>query len=163
MIRILSILVFIHFLSCYSFKGISIDPDVSTFVVENVDDVSGASPANYPIEFGLAMSNKIRRETRLNLNTINPDLKFKCTISQFTIESIAPVAGQTTAVNRVSVRIKVECTNTIHESKNWSSEFTKFEDFSAAENFVNVQTTVLNNINRLILEDIFNKAFSDWQ
>ncbi len=160
--RIILCLLLIFLSSCYSFKGISIDPDVSTFLVDNVEDQTGSSPANYPQEFGYALSNKIRRETRLDVRNVMPDLRFKCTITRFSVESIAPTANQTSAVNRVTVGIKIECINAIRESGSWTRDFSKFEDFAADQNFVNVQTTVMNNINKLILEDIFNSAFSNW-
>lgn len=160
--RIILCLFVFSLSACYSFKGISIDPDVSTFLVENVEDQTGSSPANYPQEFGFALSNKIRRETRLAVKNVNPDLRFKCTITRFNIESIAPTAGQTSAVNRVTVGIKIECTNSIRESGSWTRDFSKFEDFPPDQNFVNVQASVLDNINKLILEDIFNSAFSNW-
>lgn len=156
--------IFILFLisSCYSFKGTSIDPELSTFFVENVEDISGSAPANYAAEFGYALSNKIRRDTRLNSKNSNADLKFKCTLTRFSVESVAPIAGQTNAINRVTVAVKIECTNHINEKGNWTRDFSKFEDFSANQNFADVQTVVLNNINKLLLEDIFNSAFSNW-
>ncbi|NOT37730.1 MAG: hypothetical protein HOP11_10175 [Saprospiraceae bacterium] len=155
-------IVIFSLLSCYSFKGISIDPELSTFFVENVEDITGSAPPNYAAEFGYALSNKIRRDTRLSVKNTNADLQFKCSVTRFSVESVAPVAGQSNAINRVTIGIKIQCTNLLNEKGNWTKDFSKFEDFSANQNFNDVQTTLLSNLNKLILEDIFNAAFSNW-
>ncbi|MEP7195567.1 MAG: hypothetical protein ABI851_03555 [Saprospiraceae bacterium] len=155
---ILSIFLF----ACYSFKGTSIDPDIKYFSIDPVEDQSSSAPSSYPVDFGLALGNKIRRESRLVLNNSKPDLKFVCRITQFNITSVAPIAGQTNAINRLTVNIDVEGINLLNEKNNWKKSFSRFEDFDANKSFSEVETIVLNNINKQLLEDIFNGAFSNW-
>ncbi len=49
-----------------------------------------------------------------------------------------------------------------NEKNNWQKQFSKFEDFRSDQSFTEVQSLVTNNINKLLLEDIFNASFSNW-
>ena len=145
-----------------SFKGISIDPEIKYFSIENIEDQSGSAPANYPVDFELALSNKIRRESRLVLNKKNPDLKFKCNVTQYNVASTAPVEGRANAINRLTVTLNVECLNVLNEKNNWTKSFSRYEDFDANQSLSEVQSKLLEKINKLLLDDIFNAAFSNW-
>ena len=147
---------------CYSFKGISIDPDVQTFKVSNVEDVSASAPANYALDFGLSLSNKIRRETRLDLNNNTPDVQFDCRVTSFAVTAVAPVAGNPSAINRLTVTLDVKFSDQKNEKNNWQRSFSRFEDFGANQSLGAVQDQLILNINKLLLEDIFNAAFSNW-
>ncbi|MBK8956189.1 MAG: hypothetical protein IPM34_11635 [Saprospiraceae bacterium] len=163
MIRILS-WIFIVFLltSCYSFKGISIDPDVFSFKIEPVEDVFYSSPASYPVEFSEALTQKIRKDSRLTLNNSNPDLIFRCKITKFDVSSQAPQPGIFSAINRCTISLEVEMQNTKNEKQNWKSGFSRYQDFDANVNFSSIQQQITSDINLLLVEDIFNKAFTNW-
>ncbi|MBK9271167.1 MAG: hypothetical protein IPM48_06190 [Saprospiraceae bacterium] len=148
--------------SCYSFKGTSIDPDVSFFNVAPITDLSGNAPPGYTNDFQEALSNKIRRETRLLLRQNEPDLQFDIQLTQFNISPQAPQAGTFAALNRLTVGFKVKMTNHKNQKQTFEQTFSRFEDFDAGLDFSSEQIRLLNNINKLILEDIFNKAFTNW-
>ena len=44
-------LLLITFSGCYSFKGISIDPDVKTFYVQNFESITGNAPPTLALDF----------------------------------------------------------------------------------------------------------------
>ncbi len=155
-------LIFVILTSCYSFKGTSIDPEVKYFAITKVEDVSSAAPANYAIDFGLSLSNKIRRESRLILDNKKPDVEFECKVVAYSISAVAPVAGQTNALNRLTINMEVIFRDLHNEKNNWQKQFSKFEDFRSDQSFTEVQSLVTNNINKLLLEDIFNASFSNW-
>ena len=88
------ILVIFLFCSCsVGFKRTSIPAEVKTFTVENVIDNSYNAPSTYPTDFQVALSNKIRRESKLKANDRDPDLTYKVSISNFAVSSQAPVSG----------------------------------------------------------------------
>ncbi|MDQ3142657.1 MAG: LPS assembly lipoprotein LptE [Bacteroidota bacterium] len=148
--------------SCYSFKGTSIPEAVNTFNIVPVVDESFSAPSSYPFDFAEALSLKIRRESKLRLNNENPDIIFKCKITQFNVNSQAPVAGATSAINRLTVVIEVEYISVKNEKENWKQSFNRFEDFSAEQNFAAEQGRLTQTINNLFTHDIFIKAFSNW-
>lgn len=163
MIRILLILFIVTgIFACYSFKGISIPPEANTFSIDQVIDQSFNAPATYPVEFSESMISKIRKESRLTLNNTNPDIVFKCTVKQFDITSQAPQPGIFSAINRLNVLIEVQFENKHDEKQNWKQTFSRFQDFDAKENFSNMQQKLITDINLLLVDDIFKKAFTNW-
>ncbi len=163
MIRCTVILIFCCTLfSCYSFKGISIPAEVNSFSIDPVIDQSFNAPATYPVEFSESMINKIRKESRLILNNTNPDIIFKCTIKQFEVSSQAPQPGIFSAINRLSVIIEVSYEYKADEKQNWKQSFSRFQDFDAKENFSSMQQKLIEDINILLTDDIFKKAFTNW-
>ncbi len=150
------------FIACYSFKGTSIPSEVHFFRIDPVIDQSYNAPATYPVEFSEAMITKIRKESRLILNNTNPDIIFKCKITQFNVSSQAPQPGVESAINRLNVTIEVEYVNVLDEKQNWKSTFLRFQDFDKNVNFADVQQKLIEDINLILVDDIFQKAFTNW-
>jgi hypothetical protein len=163
MIRLIFItLILISLLACYSFKGISIPPEVNTFSVDHVVDQSFNAPATYPVDFSESLISKVRKESRLILNNTNPDIIFKCVIKQFDVSSQAPQPGILSAINRLNVLVEVSYESTLDEKQNWKQSFSRFQDFDANENFSSMQQKLISEINVLLVDDIFKKAFTNW-
>ncbi|MCC7028421.1 MAG: hypothetical protein LKG19_04245 [Saprospiraceae bacterium] len=158
----ISLVFLCFFSSCYSFRGISIDPTINTFSIEPIVDHTFAAPVNYPLDFADELNSKIRKESRLISDSKNPDLIFKLGIREFAVSPQAPIAGSFAALNRLNVTIEVESVNTKFEKQNWNQRFSYYEDFDAATNFNSVQDELLKKINKKLLDDIFNRAFTNW-
>lgn len=157
------ILYIIIFNSCsISFKGTSIPLEVKTFQIESVVDNSFNAPGTYTSDFQNALSNKIRRETKLKLNEKDPDIIYKCQISNFNVSSKAPAQGTVSSINRLEIVIQVQVTYPNDESQNWNRSFSRFTDFDAGANFSTVQSQLINSLNKLLTEDIFIASFSNW-
>ncbi len=147
---------------CYSFKGISIPPDVTTFYVAPVVLRDPAAPADYQVQFAERLRDKVRNESRLKYNESNPDIEFESAVTNFRVVPVAVKPGESAAINRLEVSVEVKYISNKQEKDNWTQTFKHFADFSASENLLNVQTSLLNLINTQLTEDIFNKAFTNW-
>ena len=147
---------------CYSFKGISIDPNISTFYVTLFDNFSSEAPPTLAQDFTEALRDKIRNESRLNLKDTDPDIDFTGSISGFRVTSEAPEPGETTSFNRLTITVAVEYVNNRDEENKWKRNFSYFENFEASQNLLNIQEQLINTINTQIVEDIFNYSFTDW-
>ena len=139
MIRSTYILAFyFSLISCYSFKGISIPPEVSTFAIDPVIDQSFNAPATYPIDFSEAMITKIRKESRLSLNNQNPDVILdealitnKERITKELADVIGTMEGKTVEIlNTMGQTISSDKTNSINNYE---------IDFHNPSLFVNIQ------------------------
>lgn len=161
-IAFLSLLAILSLLSCYSFKGISIPDNVSTFYVDNAESRVGALPANFPSNFSENLKNKIRNESRLKYTETDPDVEFKPVIQDFRVVPVAPKPGEFSSINRLELSIEIEFINHKNEKENWKQTFKHFTDFSSDENLLNVQDDLLKTISTQLLEDIFNRAFTNW-
>lgn len=163
----LRILVFILVLissGCYSFKGISIPPEVNTFYVRNFETIATNAPPTLGLDFGERLKDKVRSETRLKLQTDNPDVEFTGKISDFRVVPVAPKPGELVSLNRLEIKMRIGFINNQDEKKGWASEreFSHFAEFSNSVDLLTVQDQLIKQIGDQLLEDIFNAAFNDW-
>lgn len=147
---------------CYSFRGISLPEGAQTFYVQNFVDQSDLQLPNYNITFTEAMKDKIRNESRLKWNDTQPDIEFKGRITGFTVSAVSPEAGATTAFNRLEVTVEVTYINHRDPNGGWTRTFSQFDNFDSNLNLLEAQSSILPGINQLLVEYIFNAAFTDW-
>lgn len=148
--------------ACYSFKGISIPDNVDTFTVALFQNRAGNAPATIGQTFTDELVDKINNQTRLNFDGNNPDIEFKGSISGYEVQSIAPTRDNTSALNRLQIRVSIEYINHKNEEDNWKQTFSQQRDFGSGENLFSVQDQYIAEIFELIVEDVFNKAFTNW-
>jgi hypothetical protein len=152
----------ILFCGCYSFKGISIDPEVKTFMLENLQTQAQNTNPNEANMLGERIKTKFLQGTRLTYSTDKPHLVFSGAITGYNNTSVAPQAGTSVAFVRLTVNVHIECENTLDDKKNWSSDFSRFVDYSSETDLSTIENSLLKEINELLVEDIFNKAFTNW-
>lgn len=146
----------------YSFTGASIAPDIKTVTVNNFANQS--ENANMTVGQSLTdlLKNKFLNETNLNLANSGGDVEFSGVITNYSIRGQAPTADQTTALNRLTITVKVDYRNNINEKENWSQIFSRYFDYESTQNLADVEAQLINDINTQLAEDIFNKAFVNW-
>lgn len=149
---------------CYSFKGISIDPRVNTFFVQNFENQASNAPPTLALDFTEKLKDKVRSETRLTLKNAEPDVEFSGKVTDFRVVPVAPKPGETVALNRLEIRIKVNYVNNIEAAKGWKAErdFSFFQEFTSDKELLAIQDQLVSDITKQLLEDIFNAAFNDW-
>jgi len=98
------------------------------------------------------------------LNSNTPDVEFTGKITDFRVVPVAPKPGEVVAKNQLKINIRVGYVNNIEEKKGWPSErdFSFFAEFDSDQDLLNIQTQLIDDINKQLLEDIFNAAFNDW-
>lgn len=159
---ILYICCFIVGVRCYSLKGISIAPDVTTFFVNPFTNVASNAPATAALDFSELLKNKIRTETRLIAKENEPNVEFKGTLTNFRVTSEAPQPGEISAFNRLTVSYAIEFIDYGNPKNSWKNNFSFFANFASDQNLLEVQDQLLVGINKQLAEEIFNKAFSNW-
>lgn len=147
---------------CYSFKGISIPPDVNSYFVDNFQNTAGSAPGDINTKFSEALRAKIRNESRLVYNEQAPDIEFSGTVNRFTVTPEAPQAGNTVALNKLEIGVSVTFTNNKDEEKNWTKTFSFFRTFESDKDFVSLQDSLIDEIFKQLMENIFNEAFTGW-
>ncbi len=159
---LLPVVFFLLNSSCYSFRGISIPPEVNTYYVANFDNKTLNALPTIAISITEKLKDKIRRETRLAYSETNPDIEFTGSVTEYRVTSEAPKPGELTAINRLTIAVQVEFTNNKEEDNTWKTRFSFFNDFGTDENLIDIQEGLIENIDEQIVEDIFNKAFTNW-
>jgi Lipopolysaccharide-assembly len=151
---------------CYSFKGISIDPNLKTFTVRTLETSALNAPANLAVGFTEALKDKIRTETPLQFNDESPDCEFSGSVTDFRVQAIAPKPGETVALNQLTIAVRIQYTINKEGIKTNYPEsgqsFSFFADFGADQDLLSVQDRLIEEIQRQLLENIFNAVFNDW-
>lgn len=147
---------------CYSFKGISIPPDVNTFYISTFENRAGTAPAGIEQLFSETLKEKIRNESRLKFTEEEPDIEFNGAISSFNVRSMAPTAGNETAFNRLNIGVSVEFTNASDEELDWTKTFSWYRDFTNDQDLTSNQDDFIEEIFEQLTEDVFNQAFTNW-
>lgn len=165
--RFFTLLAFLClFSSCYSFRGISIPPEVLTFSVEDFDDRSLEQVPGLAPDFTQALKDRIRNESRLEEvpNGEVADIEFSGFISRFETVSLAPQPDATTALSQLKIYIKIAVQ--YKEEKFIEDEFDQTFNFGleypADQNLLDLQDDLIPQIFDQITTDVFNKAFTNW-
>lgn len=148
---------------CYSFKGVTIDCNLlKTFTVYEIPNNAPTVVPGLGQNFAENLRNEVRSKTCLSYTPANGDIEFNGAITRYEVTSIAPQPGETTAFNRLEISIFVEYFNQKQEDDAWETTFTRFVDFPSNQNLMTVQDQLIATITEQIIEDIFNRAFTNW-
>lgn len=164
---LLGIVAAMLFQHCYSLSGISLDPNTRTYFVANFKNNAFSSPAALEVTAQEALNNKIRTETRLIWDDKNPDVEFQGSLVDYVVTSEAPRAGESTAINRLTIRLAIDYIvyddkGIPLEDKGWKSNFSFFYDFDAGIDLSSIEEEAIDAILEQVMQDIFQKAFADW-
>ena len=149
-------------MSCYSFKGISIPGNIETFTVIDFINVEPDAPLDIEISFSEALRSKIRNESRLRQTDLDPDIQFEGEVNLFRVDAEAPKEGNTVDLNKLTIGVSVTYVNNKDEEDTWTKKFSNFRTFSSANDLVDVQDDLIDEIFEQITESVFNEAFTDW-
>lgn len=161
-ISILSVLLSLLMVSCYSFKGISIPADVQTYYVLPVQLTEFRAPPDSPERFMEQLRQTIRSQSKLRWNETDPDIEFDCTITGFSITNEGSQAGNEVSLNKLTISVKVEYISNKNEDDDWTKTFSFGIPFDASTDLQDVQDDLIEDIFVQITENIFNDAFTNW-
>jgi len=148
--------------SCYSFRGVSIAPDVETYYVRSVRLSDFSAPPDTPERFMEQLREKVRTQSRLKWNEVDPDIEFDCEISGFRVSNEANQQGNEVSLNRLTISVKVAYINHTNEEENWNKTVSFGIPFDASVDLQEVQDGYITDIFEQISENIFNDAFANW-
>jgi len=155
---------------CYSLKGISIAPTISSFYVEQFQNGVVNAPPDIAQRFSDILKDRITRNTRLDYDEEIPDIEFSGVVSSFRVQSVAPQRNTNddgapefgSSLNRLNISVEVEYIDNQDEESSWSQVFSFFQDYENDVVLSDVQDELIENIFDQISTDIFNKSFTNW-
>ena len=161
---IISILASIFITSCgiYSFTGASIPAEAKTVSVAYFTTTATNAPSSLNQIISEGLKDLFLSQTSLNLTELKGDLSFSGEITKYQISPMAIQANETAGQNRLIIAIKVKYNNNFDNKQNFESTFSRYRDFNSSENLTDVETVLIEEITKELLEDVFNKAFVNW-
>ena len=145
----------------YSFTGANFDPNIKSISVAYISNNAEGAPATVGDLLTEALKQKMLT-TNIPLQDGNGDLHFRGEIISYRYSIQAPAADQTSEQKRITMSISITSENRIDPEQNWTKTFTRFIDFPANEDLNIVEEQLINALNTLLVEDVFNKSFVKW-
>lgn len=147
----------------YKFNGASIDYNrIKTIAIA---DFSNQATLVYPPmakEFTDALKDMYATQTRLRILPRDGQLNLEGEIVGYELTPMAAQADGYAAETKLTVTINVRYTNTDNPDENFEEKFTAYRTFPATKMLEDVQESIVQEIDKEITEQIFNKTVANW-
>ena len=147
----------------YSTTGASIPVEAKTVSVQYFENMARTVEAGLSQQVTDALKDYIQASTNLTMVNGIGDVDFEGTSTAYEPgRPVAITAGDEAAKNRFTIAIKVKFTCDVKPELNFESTFSRYEDYSSNNDFESIKTVLTEQILKLLIEDIFNRAFVNW-
>ena len=145
----------------YSFSGASIPAEAKTVSVDYFPNHAQLVNPMLSNNLTNALRDAMTNQTTLDMVESGGDLAFEGEITDYRTSPVA-ISGQTAAMNRLTVTVKVRFSNRIDDTKDFEQSFSRYEDYPSDQELTSVQESLTATIIEQLVEDIFNKALVNW-
>ncbi|MBS1743883.1 MAG: hypothetical protein JST81_12685 [Bacteroidetes bacterium] len=152
-----------NFMTCrYSFKDVSIPPEVKTFRVNPLENKAQYVNIQLAPQLTERLKQKIISTTRLR-QTNDDDAHYDISgyVSQYYTSTVS-ITGNTATGNRLTVGFHLIFKNTLDEKKNFETDLTRTFDFDGNLSLSQAEQSLNDEILKNLADEIFNKIFSNW-
>ena len=146
----------------YSFSGASIPAEAKTVSVAYFPNHAQLVNPLLSDNLTNALRDAMNNQTTLDLVELGGDLAFEGEITDYKTSPTAITAGQTAAMNRLTITVKVRFSNRFDDTKDFEQTFSRYEDYPSDQDLNSVQESLTTTIVDQLVEDIFNKALVNW-
>ena len=150
-----------HGCGIYSFSGASIPAEAKTVSVDYFPNHAQLVNPLLSNNLTNALRDAMTNQTTLDMVESGGDLAFEGEITDYRTSPVA-ISGQTAAMNRLTVTVKVRFSNRIDDTKDFEQSFSRYEDYPSDQELTSVQESLTATIIEQLVEDIFNKALVNW-
>jgi hypothetical protein len=155
-----ALFISVFFAGCYSFKDVSIPPEVKTIRIQYIENRAPYVNPQLAPQFNDRLKQKITNQTRLTVvQTENADYDVSGTITNYSL-STAGISNQQAATNRLTVAIKITLKDEKGKVKNF--DVSRNFDFSANLTLQQAEGQLSETIIRGMVDETFNRIFSNW-
>ena len=160
---LVSVLAFVcHGCGVYSFSGASIPAEAKTVSVAYFPNHAQLVNPLLSNDLTNTLRDAMTNQTTLDMVESGGDLTFEGEITDYKTTPVAITSGQTAAMNRLSITVKVRFSNRFDETKDFEQSFSHYEDYPSDQDLNAVQESLTATIIEALVEDIFNKALVNW-
>lgn len=145
----------------YSFSGASIPADAKTVSVDYFPNHAQLVNPLLSDNLTTALRDAMNSQTTLDMVETGGDLAFEGEITDYKTMPVA-ITGQTAAMNRLTITVKVRFSNRLDDTKDFEQTFSRYEDYPSNQDLISVQESLTATIVEQLVEDIFNKALVNW-
>ncbi len=154
--------IILFFAGCYSFKDVSIPPEVKTVRVNYIENRAGYVNPQLSPQLTDRLRQKINNQTRLTL-VDGEDAHYEITAEVRTYNvSTASITDQQSSVNRLTVGVHIDFQNRLNDKDNFEADVSRNFDFNANLSLQAAEAQQSEDILKNLTDEIFNRIFSNW-
>jgi hypothetical protein len=147
----------------YSTTGAKIPDKAKTYSVQFVENHALNVEPGLSQQVTEALKDYMQSNSQLVLINGVGDIDFEAAITNYeTNKPIAIVNGDEAAKNRFTITLKVKMTCDVEPDLDFESTFSRYEDYSAGDDFSSIKEELTKEILDLLMDEIFKKAFVKW-
>lgn len=147
---------------CYTLSGGQVPLNVKTLTINYFPNQSSYVAPSLSQTFTEALKNKFLSESSLKLVDDEGDWELSGAITQYQNTPIAPTGNETTALNRLTITVKVDFTSRQDEKAAWTQNFSRYEDYASTQSLSQVESDLDQKISDQIADDIYQKLTQNW-
>lgn len=159
---IYNLALIILFSGCYSFKSGRIPDNIKTINIKFFPNRAAVVNPSLSQIFTDNLKQKFQSESNLTIVTGEADLTFEGYISEYTNTPTAIQNSQQAALNRLTISVNVKFVNLKDPKADFETTFSRFAEYNSSLNFNTVEPTLIVQINKLLVDDIYNRAVTNW-
>lgn len=157
------LIIALFFSSCgvYTFKDVSIPPEVKTIKLSFIENRASYKNPQLSPRLTDQLSQKISNYTRRTVtNADNADYQISGYISSYNVTT-AGISSQQAATNRLTVGVHMTLFNALDNTTK-QYDISRDFDFSAGLTLQQAEAQLFSEILRNLTDEIFNRLFSQW-
>jgi len=136
--------------------------DVKTVSIQYFKNNASLAPPTLSQSLTEALKDIFTSQTKLDIVSKNGDLNFEGEIVNYITAPVAIQSNDQAALNRLTIAVHVLFTNTKDEKQNFEATFSRYADYSSTQSLSAVQSQLIDEINKQLVQDIYNKAMVNW-
>jgi len=142
----------------------SMPAEWKTFSVKTLELNAANAPISYAPTLTESLKDGVQNNTRLLLNPRpgEGEVLIEGNITNYSVTPLAVQPGATAAQNRLQISVNFTIFTTKPEEDKMILTSTRFADFNVGDDFSSVEASLIEEINKQIIQDVINKLFSNW-
>jgi len=109
-----------------------------------------------------ALIDMCRAQTNLDMVSSGGDLSFEGEITDYKTQPLTVSGNEQAAMNRFSISVRVRYLNGFNDELSVDQTFTRYQEYNSAFDLSDVEAGLTEEIVKMLIEDIFNRAFVNW-
>ena len=144
-------------------KG-SMPEEWKIFSIKTIENNAPNAPLSYASLLSEDLKDGIQNNTKLKLNSTpnTGEIRIEGTITNYSISPIAIQADEEAAKNRLTISTSYTIYIKAPKEDEMKLTSTRFSDYDSNIDLSSVESTLIAEINKQIVQDVINKLLSNW-
>ena len=137
--------------------------DGRSISIDFIENVSSLAPSTLSQTFTEDLREIYLIQSKMNLVEQQGEVLLTGNIVGYDVTPVNITSTEdNSASNRLTIKVKIKCVNSIDPDAEFEQVFSRFADFDSGVSLSDVEDALIEEINDQLTQDIFNLTFGDW-